>query len=64
MIEKDAKEAEIRRKILRITGILGAVVSGLSFLLMLLADDLSILSLLLFIFCVIIIIVTKNNKKG
>lgn len=60
MIENDAKKTETRRKVLRATGIVGAIISGICFLLMLLADDFSAGALLLFTFCVVMAIVNKK----
>lgn len=61
-IEKDSKAIEIRRKIFRGIGIIGAIVVGICNLLMIVAGAFSFEAFLLFLFCISMAIYLKKEK--
>lgn len=62
IIDKDTKTIEGRRKIFRILGIIGAIVSGICNLLMIIAGDFNFTAFLLFVFCIFIAVTSKKEK--
>lgn len=60
-IDKDNKAIERRRKVFRVVGIIGAIVSGICNLLMIVADDFSFEAFGLFLFCILIAIISKKK---
>lgn len=58
--DKDTKSIERRRKVFRIFGIIGAIVSGICNLLMIIAGDFNFIAFLLFLFCIFISISSRK----
>lgn len=63
LIDKDTKDIERRRKIFRISGIIGAIVSGICNLLEIIAGDFSFSDFAIFLFCIFMAISSKKQKK-
>lgn len=61
-IEEDEKAIERRRKIFRVFGIIGAIITGICNLLMIIAEDFEIEAFLLFLFCIFMAISSKKKK--
>lgn len=62
LIEDDEKYSERTRKIFRVTGIVGSIISGICVLLMAIAGDFSLGAVAIFLICLLLAISSKKNK--
>lgn len=61
LIDDDKQKIEKNGKLFRIVGIIGAIITGICNLLMIIAKDFNIGAFILFLFCVFMAFVSKKD---